>query len=101
MENFSNTDGAIQDNDIDKAGKVIGYDLLSFSFDPKTKTSSVGVTVVANGGFLYGVMPTSGAVIKGKVTGGTGTFQDATGTITATNLNKTGTKTAITITYHT
>jgi hypothetical protein len=40
------------------------------------------------------------AVSRGKVTGGTGIFHRAAGTITAKTLNKTGTKTAVTITYH-
>ena len=34
------------------------------------------------------------------VTGGTGAFKGATGTITAKALNKAGTRTAVTITYH-
>jgi len=42
-----------------------------------------------------------GPVTRGKVTGGTGTFRGASGTITAKTLDKNGTKTAVTITYHT
>jgi hypothetical protein len=43
----------------------------------------------------------SGAVSNGKVTGGTGAFKGATGTITAKNLNKAGTRTAVKVTYRT
>jgi hypothetical protein len=39
-------------------------------------------------------------VAHGTLTGGTGTFAGATGTITATS-NQAGNKTAVTITYHT
>jgi hypothetical protein len=38
-------------------------------------------------------------VTKGKVTGGTGRFRGATGTIRARNLNKAGTRTAVRVTY--
>jgi hypothetical protein len=40
-------------------------------------------------------------VIRGRVTGGTGAFRGAAGSITAKNLNKAGTRTAVTIKYHT
>ena len=93
--------GAAEDKDVNKAGKVIGYDVLRFFFDPKTNTASVGVALDTKGGFLYGVLrESSGPVTHGKVTGGTGAFTGAAGTITA-RTNNTGTKTAVTITYHT
>ena len=99
--NFSQTTGAAEDKDVNKAGKVIGYDVLRFSFNPKTNTASVGVALDTKGGFLYGVLrESSGPVTHGKVTGGTGAFAGAAGTITARS-NKTGTRTAVTITYHT
>ena len=99
--NFSKTTGGAEDKDISKAGKVIGYDVLRFSFNPKTNTASVGVAVDTKGGLLYGVLRESrGPVTHGRVTGGTGTFHGAAGTITARS-NKNGTKTAVTITYHT
>ena len=40
-----------------------------------------------------------GKTFAGKVTGGTGAFKGATGTITAKALNKAGTRHAVTITY--
>jgi hypothetical protein len=102
MANFSKTTGGAEDKDVNKAGKVIGYDLLRFSFNPKTNTTTIGVAVDTKGGFLYGVLrESSGPVSRGKVTGGTGIFHRAAGTITAKALNKTGTKVAVTIIYHT
>ena len=90
------------DKDVTTAGKVIGYDVLRFSFNPKTNTTSIGVAVDLNGGFLYGLMTeSSGPVTHGTVTGGTGTFKGATGTIAAKALNQTGTRIAVTIMYHT
>jgi hypothetical protein len=99
---FSPTVGASEDKDVSKAGKIIGYDVLRFSFNPKTNTTSIGAAVDLNGGFLYGVMRESdGPVTRGTVTGGTGTYRGATGTITAKALGQDGTKTAVTITYRT
>jgi hypothetical protein len=86
--------------DVNKAGKVIGFDMLNFTTNPATGKVVAGVTVDTAGGFLYGTLKlSSGPVTHGTVTGGTGAFAGATGTITATN--KTATRTAVTITYHT
>ena len=66
-----------------------------------TGTASIGAAIDMAGGFLYGVLQESGGpVTHGTVTGGTGTFAGATGTITA-KTNGDGTRTAVTITYHT
>lgn len=43
----------------------------------------------------------AGEISHGKVTGGTGAFKGATGTVKAKNLNSAGTRTAVTITYRT
>ena len=102
MVNFSQTASAQQDKDVNKAGKVIGYDLLYLVFNPKTETAKLNFTAVTSGGFVYGAASASSSpVIHGTVTGGTGAFKGAAGTIVAKNLNKAGTKTAVTITYHT
>jgi hypothetical protein len=99
--NFSRTTGGSEDKDVNKAGKVIGYDILRFSFNPKTNTASISVALVTKDGLLYGSLHESnGPATRGTVTGGTGIFRGATGTITAKS-NKNGTKTAVTITYHT
>lgn len=49
-------------------------------------------TLDIKGCFLYGTIATTngGRTLSGKVTGGTGAFTDATGTITARAINKTG-----------
>jgi hypothetical protein len=97
---FSKTIGAAEDKDV-KNGTVIGYDVLRFVVNPKTNTASIGVTLDTKNGFLYGVLRESGgAVTRGKVTGGTGKYAGATGTITAKS-NKSGNRTAVTIIYHT
>ncbi len=97
---FSATSNGSAGLDVNKAGKVIGFDVLNFTFNPATGKVAAGVTFDTAGGFLYAVLHVSkGPVTHGTVTGGTGTFAGATGTITATN--KTATKTAVTITYRT
>ena len=74
--------------------------MLNFTVNPATGKVAAGVTVDTAGGFLYGVLQvSSGPVIHGTVTGGTGAFAGAAGTITATQ--KTATRTAVTITYRT
>lgn len=98
---FSKTSSGQADLDVNHAGKTVGYDMLHFTFNPTTGQASGGVTLDTAGGFLYGVLRiTSNPVIHGRVTGGTGAFRGATGTITAKALNKAGTRTAVTITYH-
>jgi hypothetical protein len=98
---FTKTTGAQQDTDVNTAGKIIGFDMLYFAATSAT-TVTVNVTVDTTGGFLYGtftVNTSNGVVSNGKVTGGTGSFKGAAGTITAKNLNKAGTRTAVTVTY--
>jgi hypothetical protein len=72
--------------------------------------SHLGNQAVANvtgdttGGMLYGTCKINfktGAITKDKVTGGTGAFKGARGTIKAKAINKAGTKHAVTITYRT
>ncbi len=99
---FSATAGGEVDKDVSKTGKLIGYDIVRFSFNPQTKTVTGGVALMTRDGFLYGTLqPAEHGVTRGTVTGGTGSFKGATGTITGKDLNKSGTKTAVTITYHT
>ena len=99
--NFSKTSGGTAEQDVNGAGKTIGFDVINFGFNPKTNTESLNVALSTNGGILYGALkPSNGPVIKGTVTGGTGTFHGATGTIVGKQLNKAGTKTAVTITYN-
>jgi hypothetical protein len=102
VHNYSPTISSQQDRDVNKAGKVVGYALLYLVFNPKTETAKLNFTAVTSGGFVYGVASASSSpVIHGTVTGGTGAFKGAVGTIVARNLNPSGSKTAVTITYHT
>ena len=97
---FSKTDGGTTEQDVNSAGKTIGFDVINFAFNPTTNTGSLNVALSTKGGILYGALkPSNGPTIKGTVTGGTGAFQGATGTIVAKSLNKAGTKTAVTIVY--
>jgi hypothetical protein len=101
VHNYSQTVSTQQDKDVNKAGKVVGYDLLYVTFNPKTEIAKLNITVVTGGGFVYGVANASDSpVIHGTVTGGTGAFKGAAGTILAKNLNKAGTRSSVTITYH-
>jgi hypothetical protein len=98
---FGKSAGGQQDTDVNAAGKTVGFDMLYFAAASST-TGAVNITVDTTGGFLYGTATANfktGAITNGKVTGGTGAFAGATGTIKAKNLNKAGTRTAVTITY--
>ena len=96
---FTRATGAIQGTDVNTAGKNVGFDMLYFA---AASPSSVAVnfTVDTKGGFLYCTFtfhPKTGVVTNGKVTGGTGAFAKATGTIKVKTISRT--RHAITITY--
>ncbi len=98
---LTKTSGAQQDTDVNAAGKTVGFDMLYFAA-ASASTGAVNATIDTVGGFLYGTLTDNlktGAITNGKVSGGTGAFAGATGTIKAKNLNKAGTRTAVTITY--
>jgi hypothetical protein len=96
---FSRTaQGSVATN-VNAANKTVGFDALYFVFTPPSSIAA-NITVDTNGGFLYGtfdVNTKTGAVTNGKVTGGTGAFTGATGTIKVKTISKT--KHAVTITY--
>jgi hypothetical protein len=97
---FSKTVSIAEDKDVNQAGKVIGYDVIRFDFNPTTVTALLSASIELKGGFLYGQLhETNSPVGYGKVTGGTGVFKGATGTITAKTLDANGDRTAVTITY--
>ena len=96
---FTRATGAIQNTDVNTAGKTIGFDMLYFAATSPSSLA-VNVTVDTKGGFLYGTFtfnPKTGVVTNGKVTGGTGAFAKATGTIKVKTISST--KHAVTITY--
>jgi hypothetical protein len=88
--NFGKTAGANQETDLNAAGKTIGFDMIYFAATSKT-SGAVNITVDTSGGFLYGT-----ATVSTK-TGGTGSFDGATGTIKAKAISSN--KHAVTITY--
>jgi hypothetical protein len=96
---FTSSSFGQQDTDVNSAGKTVGFDMI-YGAATSSTTASVNITGNLSGGFLYGTGTVSiktGAFSNGKVTGGTGTFKGATGTITAKKISST--KTAVTITY--
>ena len=96
---FTRATGGIQDTDVNTAGKTIGFDMLYFAATSPSNVA-VNLTVDTKGGFLYGTFtfhPKTGVVTNGKVTGGTGAFARATGTIKVKTISST--KHVITITY--
>jgi hypothetical protein len=97
---YTKTTVAEQDTDVDSAGKAIGFDELYATQTGKT-TGTAAVAYAEHGGLLYGTLTLThnGAFAHGTVTGGTGMFKEATGTITAKPANASGTHSAVTITY--
>ena len=94
---FTRTTFGNQETDV-STGKTIGFDDVYFTVTGAKKGTAT-VAFDLKGGFLYGTAITTnkGKTFAGKVTGGTGAFKGATGTIAGKAL--TGTKTAITIIY--
>ena len=98
---FTRATGGIQDTDVNALGKTVGFDILYFKA-ASASTLAVNTTVDTKGGFLYGTFTfnfKTGVVTNGKVTGGTGAFAGATGTIKVKTISRT--KHAVTITYST
>jgi hypothetical protein len=98
---FGETSAGVQQTDVNKAGKVIGFDEV---YGVVISASSVdnNIALDTKGGLLYGTYTLNlmnGKVSEGKVTGGTGAFKHATGTLAAKAISKH--KYAITITYRT
>jgi hypothetical protein len=99
MVSFSPATAGIQETDVNATNKTVGFDMLYFKVI-SSSSAAVNATIDTKGGFLYGTFNVNlktGAVTNGKVTGGTGAFKGATGTITAKTISST--KHAVTITY--
>jgi hypothetical protein len=97
--NFTTATQGIQETDVNTTGKTVGFDMLYFNI-VSSSSAAVNATIDTKGGFLYGTFNINlktGALTNGKVTGGTGAFKGATGTITAKMISNT--KHAVTITY--
>jgi hypothetical protein len=100
--NFTRNRGILSDRDVNKAGRVVGYDTVRFSFNHRTDRTTFGVALNLERGFVYGVLTEHGnnPVMRGRISWGTGIFHAVAGTITARNLNSNGTRTAVVIRYH-
>jgi hypothetical protein len=87
---------------VNGSGKVVGYDMLYIKLVSST-SANLHITVDVNGGMLYGTakLNSKGMVVDGKVTGGTGAFAHAAGTLAVRTVNKAGTRHAVKITYRT
>ena len=95
--NFSKTSFGEDEVDL-QHGKVIGFDVINGTLDPMTHTATGRVALSTRGGLLYGKLRFSnGPITHGTVTGGTGRFKGATGTILGKSLNKSGTRTAVVV----
>jgi hypothetical protein len=81
-------------------GKHIGNDVLTGSYNPKTKTVSGDVAVGLAGGIIYAHLnfPAKGKTFTGTVTGGAGKYKGASGSVTGTSLGHG--KQKVTVTYH-
>jgi hypothetical protein len=95
---FTKTTDGSQDTDVNSTGKTIGFDVVYGAATGRT-SYTVNATVTTTGGLIYGTLTStnSGKTFSGKVTGGTGAFTGATGTITTKAISST--KTAVTIVY--
>jgi hypothetical protein len=92
---------AQQDTDVSSKGKTVGFNVL-YGNATSSDTAAVNATIAAKGGFLYGTYDINfdtGVITNGAVSGGTGAFAGATGTLTAKAINKAGTKYSVVITY--
>jgi protein involved in ribonucleotide reduction len=96
--NFTDTTSVNQDTDLDSTGKTIGYD-NTYVTATDANTLSADAALAINGGFLYATFSTKdgGQTWNGEVTGGTGNFKGATGTVTASASSQT--ELAVTVHY--
>lgn len=98
--NFSHRSFGEQDKDM-RHGKVIGFDVINGRLNPTTHMAHGWVSLSTRGGMLRGTLRFSnGPITRGRVTGGTGRFAGATGTIYAKALNSAGSRNAVVIHYH-
>jgi hypothetical protein len=93
--NYNNTTSSSTDT-AKIAGKRAGFDVAHFS------GTSGDVALSLKGGLLYGHLKfnVNTGKITGSVTGGTGTYKGAKGTVSAMSTNQAGTKTSVTIKWH-
>jgi hypothetical protein len=93
---LSKADYVLTDSDV-RSGKTIGRDVLSCT-DTGTGTSHCHVAFAQKGGFLYAkfALTDKTGALKGTITGGTGSFAHARGTLAGQAVSKKD----VTITLH-
>jgi hypothetical protein len=82
------------------SNKVIGYDVLSGRFHPKTGTATLRVAAALNGGTIDMIFNGTGTSLKGRILGGTGKYASITGTCTATSPTDSSPITHVVLRYH-
>jgi hypothetical protein len=79
-------------------GELVGYDTISGRFHVRTRTVDIDFALARKGGLMFGhVTGTQAGVFAGRVTGGTGRYMGATGTVTGHNAPQTDKKTFLTV----
>lgn len=99
---YSATALAATDEAFSTSGQLIGFDVLHFTTNPVSGKVRIDAAVDVEGGVIYGTLTSasiSSPIIIGRVTGGTGAFRDAAGTITATA--ESATKSLVTVVFTT
>jgi hypothetical protein len=80
--------------------KVIGYDVLSGRFHPKTGTATLRVAAALKGGTIDMIFNGTSTSFKGHILGGTGKYASITGTCTATSPTDSSPITHVVLRYH-
>ncbi len=82
-------------------GKLVGYDIVSGRFNVHTKKVTLWVTLERAGGQLYARIVTGNSPsFTGRVTGGSGDFSGASGTVTGHSPSQHSNRTYVTVHYH-
>jgi len=81
-------------------GRFVGYDVITGTFHPATESVTIYVALSRKGGLMFARLhSTSPTTLVGKVTGGSGRFAGATGTINARNAPHNDNRTFVTVHY--
>ena len=85
--------------DKDRAhGEFAGFDVISGKFNIRLRTVAIDFALARRGGLMYGhVSGTAAGVYTGTVTGGSGRFKGATGTVTGHDAPQNNKKTFLTV----
>lgn len=83
-------------------GRFVGYDMISGIYNPQTQAVRIYVAIARKGGMLFSRVhnpPGSHSEYVGRITGGSGRFAGAKGTLTAQNAPHNDKRTFVTIHY--